>query len=258
MSYRAKGVLLRLLSNEDGFRMTALDLANAGLEGREAILTALRELRVCGYVVVRRIQSDGGRWRTETYVYDTPQPTEVGFPDSGSPDSGSPDAGWPDPIQKNQQNNQQKVAAAPRASAEPAVQNADAAAQVDSIQDPSRLPRGEGKRRRVRTSGLLTWTPDDEAEAEKIESSQIADDIAAAVAAIKAAGKQPVPGLVGREIERRTAKRAAEERHAHQLAASAQQVNTSTTPSNMRNTLSNRNARMAELRAALHQPPQRE
>ena len=94
--------------------MTALDLANESpLEGRQAVLTALAELRRAGYIVQRRRQMSGGRWHTETFVYDTPQAagdvfTEVRSPDSGWPDVGWPDAGQPDRIEKEQKKKQKK------------------------------------------------------------------------------------------------------------------------------------------------------
>lgn len=114
LSYRARGVLLRLLSNEDGFRMTADDLAREAREGRSAVLTALKELRQAGYLIVNKIQGQGGRWRTETFVFDTPQQplspavaTGVQFPNSGSPNSGQPAVGSPDPIKDTYQVDQQ-------------------------------------------------------------------------------------------------------------------------------------------------------
>lgn len=97
LSYRARGVLLRLLSNADGWRMTAEDLAREGKEGRASILAALRELRGAGFIRVVRAQDAGGRWSTHTYVFDTPQKvTEVQKPNSGFPNVGSSD-----PIQEN-------------------------------------------------------------------------------------------------------------------------------------------------------------
>lgn len=120
LSFRARGVLARLLSNADGFRMAAHELAaESPGEGRQAVLTALRELREAGYIVQRRLQGDRGQWRTETYVYDTPQEstevrspdsgsTEVRSPDAGGPDVGGPDAGQPDRIEKEQKKKQEK------------------------------------------------------------------------------------------------------------------------------------------------------
>jgi hypothetical protein len=104
LSYRARGILVRLLSNEDGYRMTATDLAREGKEGRQAVLTAMRELRSVGYMITRRVQGSGGKWCTETWVYDTPQTSaEVRKPDSGKPGVGSR-AAVKKPEKKNQQN----------------------------------------------------------------------------------------------------------------------------------------------------------
>lgn len=107
LSYRARGILLRLLSNVDGYRMTAADLAAEGKEGRGAILAALRELKELGYLTVTKHRDGMGRWSTRVVVYDTPHPsgaTKVGFSDAGSPDAGSFTG-----IQNDQQNAQQKI-----------------------------------------------------------------------------------------------------------------------------------------------------
>ncbi len=74
LSYRARGVLVRLLSNVDDYSMSAVDLAREGKEGRAAILSALKELRITGYIVTKHCQDERGRWRTESVVYDAPQP----------------------------------------------------------------------------------------------------------------------------------------------------------------------------------------
>jgi hypothetical protein len=99
--------------------MTAVELADESPgEGRQAILTALRELRETGYIVQTRHQGEGGRWRTETVVYDTPREstevrlpdpgsTEVRSPDVGSPDVGGPDAGQPDRIRRTTEKKQE-------------------------------------------------------------------------------------------------------------------------------------------------------
>jgi len=97
LSYRARGVLARLLTNADGYTMTGKDLAREAKEGERAVHAALRELRAAGYVRTVRAQGARGHWTTETFVYETPQPTTaVGFPDLGQPDSGGSDIGGPD------------------------------------------------------------------------------------------------------------------------------------------------------------------
>lgn len=74
LTYRARGVLERLLSNSDGFAMSAEELAmESSREKRTAILTSLRELREAGYLVTRRSQNKRGQWITENLIFDTPQ-----------------------------------------------------------------------------------------------------------------------------------------------------------------------------------------
>lgn len=50
LSFRARGVLLYLLSFEPGTRLHSSKIAAAGTEGRDAIRNALMELQDLGYV----------------------------------------------------------------------------------------------------------------------------------------------------------------------------------------------------------------
>ena len=99
LSFRARGMAVRLLSNAPGFRMTATDLARESPhEGRHAVLAAMKELRALGYAQVTRSQDARGRWHTVTRIFETPQPgcsnripaTEVRLPNSGGPNPGEP------------------------------------------------------------------------------------------------------------------------------------------------------------------------
>ena len=72
LSYRARGILIRLIGNVDGYSMDSEDLASEALEGRTAVQTALRELRKFGYLVTKKRQDERGRWVTETIVTDLP------------------------------------------------------------------------------------------------------------------------------------------------------------------------------------------
>ena len=73
LSYRARGVLLEILSRPDNWRVSGDSLARSGKEGRDAILTALKELRDCGYIRTVTERLPNGTFETKNYVYDTPQ-----------------------------------------------------------------------------------------------------------------------------------------------------------------------------------------
>lgn len=102
LSFRARGVAVRLLANMDGYKMSSADLARESPnEGRYAVLSALRELRDQGYISWERRQVDRGRWVTIVTISDTPAPIgsesqplhsggvcEVQPPDSGRPAPG--------------------------------------------------------------------------------------------------------------------------------------------------------------------------
>ncbi len=79
LSFRALGVLIRLLSNADGFNMTSDHLAREesdgvnGREGREAIRKCQRELKKFGYMKTVVEKDQKGRWVSHVYIYDSPQ-----------------------------------------------------------------------------------------------------------------------------------------------------------------------------------------
>lgn len=75
LSYRARGILMDILSRPDNWTASAEALARAcpGGEGVKAIRTALRELEAAGYLKRERIRIDGGRFAWKQSVYDLPQ-----------------------------------------------------------------------------------------------------------------------------------------------------------------------------------------
>jgi hypothetical protein len=96
LSYKARGILLDLLSRPDNWRTSADALAESGTDGRTAVLSGLRELREAGYIVTVRKRAEDGTFATISLVYDVPQtlgnvqetlPPESGFPTSDSPTS---------------------------------------------------------------------------------------------------------------------------------------------------------------------------
>jgi len=99
LSYKARGILLELLSRPDNWRVSAKSLAASGPDGRDSILAGLKELRDLGYIVTAKIQNEKGHFQTVSVVYDEPrtdnpdsdQPN-TGFPKSDKPKSDNPDS----------------------------------------------------------------------------------------------------------------------------------------------------------------------
>lgn len=77
LSFRARGVLVFLLSMRPGVSMDSDGIAAHGREGRDAVRTALDELEARRYLIRRRLRGDRGRWRHEMIVFSRPQPAEV-------------------------------------------------------------------------------------------------------------------------------------------------------------------------------------
>lgn len=84
LSLKALGVLMILLSHEDGFNLSTQRLASGRQEGRHAILSAMQELQDAGFVRYRREGLGRGRIRTVTDVYrhgDAPPESGLRGPD---------------------------------------------------------------------------------------------------------------------------------------------------------------------------------
>lgn len=72
LSFRARGVLVFLLSKPDDWTFTAESISTCGTEGRDAIRAVLNELSVCGYLVQTK-RRDGGRFITDSVLYEHPE-----------------------------------------------------------------------------------------------------------------------------------------------------------------------------------------
>lgn len=150
LSWRARGLLVELLSYPPGFEISVDDLVKRAqrsggrVEGRDAMRAAARELKAVGYIVETRRQDARGRWHTELEITDDPmwqmvlaeaEPslspeshvppgrTDDGKPVVGSPVVGSPVVGEPGVSTNTEKNTETKEGeegdARARASADP-------------------------------------------------------------------------------------------------------------------------------------------
>jgi len=90
LSFKARGILLLVLSNVDEWVVHQSWLEEQGLEGREAIRSGMKELVMAGYARYEEVREAGmfvaGRW---TFT------DEPNLPDDGKPSVGIPSVGKP-------------------------------------------------------------------------------------------------------------------------------------------------------------------
>ena len=73
LSWKARGILIYLLSKPDHWRTSVAHLASVSPEGIHAVRTGLQELERHGYVQRIKKQNQSGQWTTHTVVFDQPQ-----------------------------------------------------------------------------------------------------------------------------------------------------------------------------------------
>ena len=73
LSFKARGILTYLLSMPDNWKVSASAIARASdKDGRESILTGLKELEGAGYLRRWRHRDDAGNMVNESVIFDTP------------------------------------------------------------------------------------------------------------------------------------------------------------------------------------------
>lgn len=72
ISFKARGLLAQILSNNPGFELSIRSLARMNKEGRDAIRSAIKELEIAGYLV----RVEGERYREEIWETRDPRRSE--------------------------------------------------------------------------------------------------------------------------------------------------------------------------------------
>jgi hypothetical protein len=93
LSWRARGLLVYLLSRPDDWECRTEHLARISKDGIHTVRSILRELEDARYLTRTRYQDAAGHWRIWTNVYDTPR---VEDPVDKLGDNPSPHAEFPD------------------------------------------------------------------------------------------------------------------------------------------------------------------
>ena len=76
LTWKARGILIYLLSKPDHWRTTAAYLASQSPEGIHSVRAALQQLERAGYVRRIKKQNRRGQWSTYTVIFDRPQPVD--------------------------------------------------------------------------------------------------------------------------------------------------------------------------------------
>lgn len=104
LSFKARGLMLLILSHSGEWNVTASWLEEQGLEGREAIRSGLNELKALNYARYDTITDGSGRFSGARWTfYEEPADCapEVGEPIDSSPNVGNPIIGTPSPSEDN-------------------------------------------------------------------------------------------------------------------------------------------------------------
>lgn len=72
LSFRARGLLMYMLGRPPGWRFGGKQLSGVTVEGRDAVFTALRELKRAGYYRATKVRA-AGRWVVITEVAARPE-----------------------------------------------------------------------------------------------------------------------------------------------------------------------------------------
>ncbi|MEB6046008.1 conserved phage C-terminal domain-containing protein [Staphylococcus pseudoxylosus] len=109
ISWKAKGILLYLLSRPDDWQVYEKELEKHSLDGRDSLKNGIKELETTGYIVRTRKRDDKGRLREYEYsVYEQPNQNglpNVGLSNVGKTNTGLSNVGKPVPTNNDFTNN---------------------------------------------------------------------------------------------------------------------------------------------------------
>lgn len=215
LSFGARGLFAFLWDLPSGWRTNSEHLASMSPQGRDAIRTLLKELERVGAMRSEAIRSEGGRMAGKRWILVSPDRWAIESSLSVSKNPATAPNGASTERRDSRPSGNPMVGESNTKVLQgvKVVQKAAARASARGTADAATF----GKKRNVRPSGIITWLPSDVPDAEVIEQRYTSDDITAAAAALTAAGKQPVPGLIQQKIDQQL-------REAEQRAATARQL----------------------------------
>lgn len=90
LSWKARGLLIFVLSMPDNWRTTSAHLARVGPDGRDSVRAGLAELEAAGYLTRHRVRKADGTFEHQVTVYDNPQRAGDNSVSSPQPETGKP------------------------------------------------------------------------------------------------------------------------------------------------------------------------
>lgn len=89
LSYRAKGILLYLLSKPKNWKFNEVDIVKHSSDGKKSISTGIKELITKGYVKRAKSKDKSGKWSGYLYeIYELARLTENLFSENGKTENG--------------------------------------------------------------------------------------------------------------------------------------------------------------------------
>jgi hypothetical protein len=102
LSWKARGLLIFILSKPDNWQVSERHLATCSSEGVTAVRAGLKELEDSGYLKRERYRAEDGRWEWCSVIYESPcsgfpsmEKPRTGQPSTGQPSTGQPSTGQP-------------------------------------------------------------------------------------------------------------------------------------------------------------------